>query len=92
LFLGTNDDNVADMVAKGRQVTPRGEKCRFAKLTSGDVLEIRKMASQGITYRAIAKLFGAGESTISSLVTGATWGWITDGILPPKIKRVRAAA
>src|SRR5436190_23826490 len=38
LFIGTNLDNVADKLKKGRQAV--GGKCATSKLTSNDVIEI----------------------------------------------------
>ena len=41
LFVGTNDDNVADKVSKGRQ--SQGEKQPMAKLTTSQVEEIKRL-------------------------------------------------
>ncbi|MGP1664827.1 MAG: HNH endonuclease signature motif containing protein, partial [Rhodanobacter sp.] len=47
LFLGTNADNVADKMAKGRYSCNNGESHYGAKLTEAQVLEIRALYAQG---------------------------------------------
>ena len=42
LFLGTPKDNAEDCLNKGRHTDKHGEKHHLAKLTSNDVLSIRK--------------------------------------------------
>jgi hypothetical protein len=76
LFLGTQADNVADMVQKGRARVPmfRGEQCHSAKLTEGDVIRIREMRSRGALLRDIAQSFGITESTAQGIVKGRLWG------------------
>lgn len=68
LFLGTNDDNMADKVAKGRQSHTRGESHGAAKLTDAQVAEIRDLYSQGWTQRRIASIFGCSQPHVSVLV------------------------
>ncbi len=64
LFLGTDADNAADKVAKGRQA---------AKLTGLHVGEILRRRAAGETGVAIAAAFGIAQSTVSEIVTGRTW-------------------
>lgn len=66
LFLGTVDDNIQDMIKKGRNVL-------YAKLTVDDVIKIREMITQGINNRIIAKEFNVVHQTISAIKTGQTW-------------------
>lgn len=66
LFLGTQADNVADMVAKGRQ--SRGDSHARAKLTSADVAAIR--ASQGASRRELAKRYSISIGYISAIRSG----------------------
>lgn len=116
LFKGTNDDNMADMAAKGRaasgnrhssrthpervrrgddhpfrlypEVRPwgdrngsrkhpeclkRGEDNGNATLTARDVLEIRKLATNGMKAPTIAIQFKVDKSTIYDLLAGKTW-------------------
>jgi len=74
LFLGTHADNVADMDAKGRRITPdrRGERGR-ARLKVAQVATIRKRLAAGELQRVIARDFGVAVSTIGEIARGATW-------------------
>jgi hypothetical protein len=70
LFVGTHDDNMADMVRKGRVYC--------AKLTPAQVLEIRsRLALGGQSQEHIGKEYGVSQSSISAVLTGATWGAVT---------------
>lgn len=76
LFLGTQADNVADMVAKGRQRTvPKfGEDNHLSKLTENQIREIRRMKADGVCSQAeIARRFGVSPMTISRAVRGESW-------------------
>lgn len=71
LWLGTNDDNIADRLAKGRPPGPaRGEANRTAKLTPVQVLEIRAAGGRGAD---LARRFGVTNTTISHIRLGKTW-------------------
>lgn len=70
LFLGTNDDNVRDKMAKGRQPSVAGALNPRAKLTPDQVLAIRSDRRQ---QDEIAAEYGVSQSTISSVVRGASW-------------------
>lgn len=71
LRLGTQNDNVADCVAKGR--TARGEKNAKAKLTSADVRAIRSAVRRGESQRAVAADFEVCPKTVSRINRGLTW-------------------
>lgn len=64
LFLGTHDDNMKDMVAKGRR--GRGN----AKLTDDQVRAIR--AANG-TQKSIALMFGIDDSSVSDIRAHRSW-------------------
>lgn len=70
LFLGTNDDNMADMVAKGRQA--RGQRHGSAKLTPDQVAEIRSLAGT-MLHREIAALFGISKQQVGHILRGEQW-------------------
>jgi hypothetical protein len=77
LFAGTNDDNVADKLAKGRQTSPgdqSGDKNRAAKLSASQVEQIRKRIAAGHTNTAIAKDYGVTHQLISRIRRGRSWG------------------
>ena len=76
LFLGTNADNVADMVAKGRQRDPIGMKGSAhprAKVSERDVLEIRRRAMGGDPRSALASEFGISASSLEHIISRRTW-------------------
>lgn len=68
LFLGTNAENAADSVRKGRRA--RGERNWAAKFTESDVIEILKDKRSN---SAIARLHGVDPSTIQAIKTRRTW-------------------
>jgi len=76
LFLGTQEDNIADMVRKGRHI--KGETVENSKLTEADVLEIRRLARNGWLQKDIAKKFQVSRPCISRLLSGKTWTHVTD--------------
>lgn len=72
LFLGTHQDNMADMLAKGRG--QRGSRSGVAKLTEAKIQEIRQLAANGkFSHREIAKLFNIDKSAISRIANRKTW-------------------
>ncbi len=75
LFLGTQLDNIHDMMSKGRDVrnAPKGERAGLAKLTNQDVRRIRKLYATGRTQYELAEQFDVGQSTISSITRRQTW-------------------
>ena len=74
LFLGSNQDNVNDMIVKGRHGGPRGESHPKAKLTYEDITKIRKLYSEdGLTQKQIAAEFSVDRSSISRIVRGKQW-------------------
>lgn len=76
LFLGTAADNNADMVAKGRNryACRRGEKVNTAKLTVGNVLEMRALYARGnISQSELGRLFGVSNQTARRVVLNLRW-------------------
>lgn len=76
LFVGTQKDNVHDMMAKGRKpqvVGLKGQLSPRAKLTWDQVREIKKMLSDGIKCASIARKFYVTPETISAIKHGKTW-------------------
>lgn len=72
LFLGTQADNVQDMVAKGRGA--RGETHCCAKLSEEDVRAIRQAyARGGVTLQELGSKHGVAHSTVSDAVHRKTW-------------------
>lgn len=76
LWLGTQADNVADMMAKGRHraVGCVGSENPMSALTEDDVWAIRGLIRQtNIPQAKIGKMFGVSQMTISRISTYATW-------------------
>lgn len=69
LFLGTNADNVADMVAKGRSAI-HGERHWKAKLTPEQVRQIR---ADGRSQNALAAAYGVSQFNIHAIKTRKSW-------------------
>lgn len=75
LFLGTNQDNVEDRGRKNR--TAKGEANGAAKLTSVQVIEIRRLYKEGDLSRLeLSRVYEVGDSTINSIVNRKTWKWL----------------
>lgn len=70
LFLGTQQDNVDDMIRKGRQ---KFDNYANAKLDVRSVEEIRSMLKSGRSQQSIADLFGLNQSAVSDIKTGRAW-------------------
>ncbi len=75
LFLGTQSENLADMVRKGRasKVHARGERVHQAKLTEADVRQIRRRAALGEQHTVIAADYGVTKVCIGAVVHRKTW-------------------
>jgi hypothetical protein len=71
LFLGTHRENMADKVAKGRQLP--AQACPAARLTADEVRLIRRLASEGMPVTAIARHVGSSHGNVSLIVHGKTW-------------------
>lgn len=71
LILGTKALNAYDRNAKGRQ--SKGEGRPTAKLKEHQVLEIRALASSGLTQKEIGERYGIKRNTISQILSGALW-------------------
>lgn len=79
LFLGTQQDNIADMVAKGRQRAgrQRGVDNPMSKLTPETVKEIRAAYKEGaISQHKLAKLFKVSPMTVNRIVNHKLWSHI----------------
>lgn len=73
LFAGSHSDNMADMVSKNRSRSPIGEQCHTAKLTEGDVREIRARSLSGVGRLELANQFGVSDSAIDHILAGRSW-------------------
>jgi len=76
LFTGTNADNQADKVAKGRQL--RGNTAPNAKLSEAEVGELRRLHATGmLNMTGAARHHGVSVAAISNAVHGKSWKHLT---------------
>lgn len=81
LFLGTLQDNHADMTNKGRNFSGepcsavnRGSRNNRAILTEAQATEIRELRASGaMTQRAVADRYGVSPSAVRFIERGETW-------------------
>lgn len=77
LFLGTNEENVDDMIRKGRNV--KGEANGESKLKVDDVRNIRALYFSGIATQAqLARKYMVYPGTISAVCTFRNWQSVAD--------------
>ena len=74
LFLGTNRENLRDMVNKGRQL--RGERNVQSKLTEDDVREMRIANAGGESLASLGRRYGVSYTTIQKAVQRRSWGHV----------------
>jgi hypothetical protein len=77
LFVGTQSENVADMVGKGRAKPPRpkhGESNPMSRLTAAQVNSIREEYARCRTpMSALASRYGVATMTICRAINRKTW-------------------
>ena len=77
LFLGKQQDNMNDMVKKGRykkRNIPKGEDAFHAKLTWKKVSEIRRRYIRGVFgVPRLAKIYSVNNKTMFSIIHNRTW-------------------
>lgn len=74
LFLGSQLDNMTDRLEKGRFTTQaKGKDNAAAKLTDADVLEIRRLVSEGTYQKDVAEQFGVSQPLISMIALRKNW-------------------
>lgn len=75
LELGTHQDNMRDMVERGRNVLPPtdGENNPNARFTELQVRQMRAMRARGMFHREIGEVFGTDPGSIANIVNRAGW-------------------
>jgi len=72
LWLGTNNDNIRDMLRKDRSL--KGVRHPQVKLTQQDVTTIRELYAVGmVTQTALSEQFGVSRRNIYCILRGKTW-------------------
>lgn len=80
LFLGKNQDNVTDMVLKGRH--GHGVRYGHGKLNDAAVRELRLQAARGVPSSALADRFGITPGHARKIVRGDLWRHVTEAQVP----------
>lgn len=71
LFAGTNADNMADMVSKGRHAV--GSRNHNAKINEETVVAIKRLRSEGLTTSEIQNRLSVSAGSIRSIINGQRW-------------------
>jgi hypothetical protein len=74
LWVGTRQQNMDDMVYKGRSSHLIGEKNGRSKLTKEKVCDMRYNYKQGgISQKELSDVFGVNKTTISNILNNKRW-------------------
>jgi len=73
----TSKENQADKLRDGTNIGTRGAQHWKAKLTEYQVREMRIYARSGVKQRELAEYYGVTQPSVSDVVSGRTWGWLT---------------
>lgn len=73
LFLATHAENMADAVAKDRFPHRAGSENQTSKLTEYSVIQIRALATTGMTQKKIGEQFGVTQCVVSTIVLRTAW-------------------
>lgn len=89
LFLGTQKQNVRDMIEKGRAGYEKriGMNHSQVQLTDDQVISIRHKAKSGIDFKTLAVEYNTTSSNIYNIVTGKTWKHLPFSPSAPKRNR-----
>lgn len=71
LIVGTQQDNINDMVERRRNSV--GEHRPLHKLTAEQVATLRQERKSGATCRALAARYGISPTTVSRIARGVNW-------------------
>ena len=73
LFIGTHQDNMKDMLNKGRKFIKSGSKYNFAKLNEKKIIKIMKMIHSRYSDRQISEQFNVTRPTITNIRNRKAW-------------------
>ena len=79
LFIGTQADNIQDMMIKGRDSHHNpacGERNGNSKLTTEDVVDIRGLLASGETASSVGRIYGIHHSTILDIRNRVIWAMV----------------
>ncbi len=73
LFLGTQADNIHDMMRKNRNGQLKGSENGRSKLTENEVLEIRQLYEDGFLWKDLGPAYGVSSGLIGHIVQRRNW-------------------
>jgi hypothetical protein len=73
LFLGTRNDNMQDMIQKGRAIHPKGIDSPNARLSEKKVLEISRLNKSGVSGAELGRRFKISKTHAMNIVNGKKW-------------------
>lgn len=73
LCLGTQLDNMRDMVVRGRANGPKGERNRWAAFTDDEAGKIRELRKSGVSAKTIADRYGVSRQCIFRIISGRSY-------------------
>ena len=73
LFLGTHQDNMDDMIKKGRTKILRGEDCPWTNLDNKTVSRIKADLKKNIPNKYIIKIYGISKGVLDKIKSGKSW-------------------
>lgn len=76
LSVDTHEENMRQMVERGRQAKQHGENHGNNKLTNDDVIEMKVLNGFGFTNIYISKQFNISDGMVSMILSGKRWGHI----------------
>jgi len=71
LRVGTQADNMRDMSLRGRSLT--GERGKNAKISAGDVVEIRRQHEGGRSQASLSREYGLSTTQVNMIVLRKQW-------------------
>ncbi|QZE11283.1 HNH endonuclease [Streptomyces phage Forrest] len=78
LSWGSNKDNTADMIAKGRAGWLYGQDNPASKLSEKDAIEIHRLRSEGWSQKDIAEEYSINQGQVSKILSGKRWPHLAD--------------
>lgn len=79
LFIGTQKNNMEDMIAKGRANKAQGERHGMAKLSEQQVRALLAAYANGSSQMALALKYGVHFMTVHKIVNGKRWAHLPQG-------------
>ena len=78
LRLGTNAENVADRVARGRSSggSRLGERHASATISEAQAREIKRLLADGMSRPDVVRQLGVSRGAVRSIHDGASWKWV----------------